>query len=37
LHERAPGFYEHFGFTRLTGDPYRLAQKLSDVAAALRG
>lgn len=35
LHARAATFYEHFGFTRLAGDPYRLVQKVADIAAAL--
>ena len=31
----AAGFYEHYGFTRIPGNPYRLVQRMSDVAAAL--
>jgi GNAT superfamily N-acetyltransferase len=34
LHERAAGFYEHHGFTRIP-DTLRLIQKISDIAAAL--
>ncbi|HEX9853787.1 MAG TPA: N-acetyltransferase [Acidimicrobiia bacterium] len=33
----AAGFYEHHGFTRISDDPNRLAQKMSDIARALDG
>jgi len=36
LHDRAAGFYEHLGFSRLPRDPFRLVRKMSDVAASLR-
>lgn len=32
----AARFYEHHGFVRVPGNAYRLVQKVSDVAAALR-
>lgn len=34
LHERAAGFYRHYGFGQIPGT-MRLVQKISDVAAAL--
>lgn len=36
LHEKAAGFYQHYGFRRIP-DSLRLVQKVSDVAAALGG
>lgn len=37
IDEGAARFYEHHGFTGVPGTEYRLVQKTSDVAAALRG
>jgi GNAT superfamily N-acetyltransferase len=34
IDEKAAGFYERYGFTRIPGTP-RLAQKVSDIAAAM--
>lgn len=34
LHEKAAGFYQHYGFRRMPGT-LRLIQKVSDIAAAL--
>jgi hypothetical protein len=33
----AASFYEHHGFVAVPGNPQRLVQKISDIAAALGG
>jgi len=35
IDERAGGFYEHYGFTPVPGQPLRLVRKISDIAKAL--
>lgn len=35
IDERAAAFYQHHGFQTIPGNPFRLLQKVSDVAAAL--
>lgn len=35
VNEEAAAFYEHHGFAPVPGNPHRLVQKVSDVAAAL--
>lgn len=37
IDERAIAFYEHHGFTPVSGTPGRLVQEVSDIAAALEG
>lgn len=36
IDEPAARFYEHHGFIRIRGTSYRLVQKMSDIAAALK-
>ena len=35
INSAAVAFYQHHGFVPVPGDPYRLVQKVSDIAAAL--
>jgi GNAT superfamily N-acetyltransferase len=35
IDETAASFYEHHGFLAVPGNPHRLVQKISDIAAAL--
>jgi len=37
IDEAAARFYAHHGFNGIPGNPHRLVQKVSDIAAALRG
>ena len=37
IDQRAARFYAHHGFLAVPRNPYRLVQKVSDIAAALRG
>jgi hypothetical protein len=32
----AARFYRHYGFIEVPGNPYRLVQKMNDIATALR-
>jgi hypothetical protein len=37
IDEAAASIYEHHGFVAVPGNPQRLVQKISDIAAALGG